>query len=78
VPPRSHDLIELAKLGMLDLTEEQSVFLKKLTLEQQKTRYPEDIKRLSKTYSSEYAQQILQQTEEFRTWLLAKIKSVAS
>lgn len=78
VPPKIHVLHELAGLAKLKLTEEQDVFLRKLTIEQQKTRYPEDVKQLGKSYTREYAQKILDQTKEFREWLLPLIKSEKS
>ena len=78
VPPKIHDLNRLAEIAELEPTEEQSVFLKKLTLQQQKTRYPDDVKELGRSYPKEYAQEILKQTKEFREWLLPRIKSAGS
>ena len=78
VPPKIHLLNDLADLAKLSLTDEQRVFLKKLTIEQQKTRYPEDIRTFGKDYTKEYAQSILKQTKDFREWLLPLIKSAGS
>ncbi|MEK7278671.1 MAG: HEPN domain-containing protein [Chloroflexota bacterium] len=75
VPPKIHLLNDLADLAKLSLTDEQRVFLKKLTIEQQKTRYPEDIRTFGKDYTKEYAQSILKQTKDFCEWLLPLIKS---
>ena len=77
-PPKIHDLNRLAEIAKLELTEEQNVFLKKLTLQQQKTLYPDDVKELGRSYPKEYAQEILKQTKEFREWLLPGIKSAGS
>jgi HEPN domain-containing protein len=64
VPPRIHDLKRLAEIANLELTDEQSSFLNRLTDQQQKTRYPEDIAELGKGYTREYAQGILRGTED--------------
>lgn len=74
MPPRIHDLNRLAEVATLKLTDEQNIFLKSLSIEQQKTRYPEDIKALGKSYTQSYAQEILKQTREFRTWLRQQFK----
>jgi len=74
-PPKIHILRRLSEIASLTLTDEQTRFLVELTLQQQRTRYPEDIVELGKVYTREYAERLLQQTEEFRAWLEPKIKS---
>lgn len=78
VPPKIHLLVDLAKLAKLELSEDQEVFLQKLTIEQQKARYPDDVRRLGKAYTKDYAQKVLDLAEEFREWLLPLFKSKES
>ena len=78
IPDKIHDLKRLSETAKLELTETQLAFLTNLTDHQAKTRYPADIKKWGKTYTKEYAQKILDQTKEFREWLLPKIKSEKS
>ena len=59
-------------------TAAQNTFLNRLTDQQQKTRYPEDIVEFGKHYTKEYAQEVLKKVEEFRKWLLPKIRSAGS
>ena len=74
-PPKIHGLKRLAEIAELTVTEEQTEFLVELTLQQQRTRYPEDIVSLGKVYTHEYAQRLLKQAEEFRAWLEPQVKS---
>jgi len=78
VPPRIHDLKRLAEIANLEVTDAQNTFLNRLTDQQQKTRYPEDIVEFGKHYTKEYAQEVLKKVEEFRKWLLPKIRSAGS
>ena len=78
IPEKIHALKRLAETAKLELTDEQLEFLTNLTNQHAKTRYPDDVKKLGKTYTKEFAQKILDQTKEFREWLLPKIKSEKS
>lgn len=74
-PPRIHSLKRLAEVAGLTPTDEQLEFLVELTLQQQRTRYPEDIAALGQIYTRAYAERTVNQTEEFQKWLEPKIKS---
>jgi len=74
-PPKIHGLKRLAEIAGLTITEEQLKFLIELSDQQQRTRYPDDIRALGRVYTQAYAVRILKQTEEFHKWLEPKIKS---
>lgn len=47
-PPKTHDLVRLMELAKISLTAKQQIFLSKLTTYYIETRYPEEVKELSK------------------------------
>lgn len=73
-PPRIHILKRLAEIAGLSLTDAQLAFLVELTDQQQRARYPEDIRALGRLYTPTYARRLLKLTEEFRQWLEPIIK----
>jgi HEPN domain-containing protein len=74
-PPKIHGLRRLAEIAGLTLTNEQLELLVELTLQQQRTRYPEDIAALGRVYTKAYAERMLKQSEEFHQWLEPKVRS---
>jgi len=71
LPPRIHDLDELAVLGGVDenLSEEQLVLLKKLGPLQIETRYPDGDEMQIPELTPTYSEQLLKETEEFLCWI---------
>ena len=73
-PPRVHNLIHLAETAGVELQEGQSEFLGDLTAFYVRSRYPEQIKKLGPTITSDFANQTLKKTETMIQWLLSLLK----
>ena len=67
--PRIHDLVELAGLMRLDLTEAQRLLLTRLSYQVVASRYPGPARR----YTVEEVQEVLIQTGKLVAWLRAKL-----
>ena len=67
-PPRTHDLVRLARTAGLAPTEEQLQFLMSLTKYYIGTRYPEEVATLSREATESLASQFLQKTREVLAW----------
>ncbi len=63
-PPKTHDLDKLIELTKIALTTEQRLFLRKLTAYYIETRYPEEVKELSKKVTKILANTYLKDSEE--------------
>ncbi|OIO35141.1 MAG: hypothetical protein AUJ74_07575 [Candidatus Omnitrophica bacterium CG1_02_44_16] len=63
-PPKSHDLIRLADLAKVGLSDEQGLFFEKLTNYYIETRYPEEMKELSQKVTKELAIRYFKETQE--------------
>lgn len=63
-PPKTHDLIRLIELAKIGLTVKQELFLRKLTTYYIETRYPEEVKDLSKKVTKVLASVYLKDSEE--------------
>ena len=63
-PPKTHDLIRLIELVKIGLTVKQQLFLRKLTAYYIQTRYPEEVKELSKKVTKILASVYLKDSEE--------------
>ncbi|MBI3603006.1 MAG: HEPN domain-containing protein [Nitrospirae bacterium] len=68
-PPRTHDLVQLAQVATVALSEEQDLFLRKLTKYYIGTRYPEEISALAKDATRELVEQSLLRTKDVVKWL---------
>ena len=68
--PRIHDLVELADLLELEVTEEQQLLLARLSYQAVASRYPGTAHRYTE---KEEVQDLLEQTEGFYGWLRAKL-----
>lgn len=69
IPPRTHNLMTLARLSKLAFSEEQSRFLLRINPHYMATRYPDDLVRFYKQYTEEYAAKLLQETKEIFVWV---------
>ena len=63
-PPKTHDLIRLIELAKIGLADKQQLFLRKLTAYYIETRYPEEVKELSKKATKILANAYLKDSEE--------------
>ena len=75
-PPRTHDLLKLAKLGGVfgDLSEEQFELLDILKPLQIEARYPADKDKIGKSLSEDRCIKILAATEELLCWIKQKLE----
>jgi HEPN domain-containing protein len=71
MPPKTHDLVKLAKKCSFfgKLTAEQQTFLDEVSQYQIEARYPEHKQKLEKRLNSEYCSNLMQRTEEFLCWI---------
>jgi HEPN domain-containing protein len=69
LPPRTHNLIDLAQQGKLNLSQTQRDFIGKINNANIATRYPADLAQLLTQYSAPVARTYLEQTREIITWL---------
>jgi HEPN domain-containing protein len=69
LPPRLHNLMRLAGVAEIDLSEKQSEILRELSSFYIQTRYPEEIEELSQQVTEELASGVLEKTEDIVKWL---------
>lgn len=75
LPPQSHNLIRLAQLVDLEMTETQKAFLTDLNPLNIETRYPDYRADLARIITRRRAQTLLAQTKETARWLRSLIPS---
>ena len=66
-PPKTHDLVELADLAGIELTEEDRTFLTRLSDHAVRSRYP------GAEYNEEEVRRLFEETTRFFGWLRAKL-----
>lgn len=69
LPPRSHDLIQLAIRAGITLPARMNEFVGKINAASLVTRYPEDLTQLLAAYPRDVTRTYLEQTREVLTWL---------
>jgi HEPN domain-containing protein len=69
LPPRTHNLIDLAQQGKLNLSQTQRDFIGKINNANIATRYLADLAQLLTQYSAPVVRTYLEQTREIITWL---------
>ncbi len=74
-PKRTHNFKALCRQARLVLPNRIEDFLMKLSPHYLASRYPEDMKKFYKLYTSSYAQGLLKETEEAFQWLKEKLTS---
>ena len=74
VPPKIHDLVKIAKLAKIILTEEQAIFLSKVNDFHLETRYPDYRSRFYKICTKEFANDNLIEIKEFFQWTKSLLK----
>jgi HEPN domain-containing protein len=69
IPPKSHNLIYLIKLGRIELPKDFIDFIAKINNASIVTRYPEDFSRVLDAYPKNIAREYLSTTKEIHRWL---------
>ncbi len=72
-PPKTHDLLYLAKRIALELPAELQGFLEDLNELSVPTRYPDELERLVKDYEESVTEKVLNQTKELLLCLKQKL-----
>ena len=68
-PPRSHNLLFLARLGKIEIPTEHQTIIKYLNTLSVPTRYPSDISKLAKEFNQQLANKYFKLTKDFLKWL---------
>jgi HEPN domain-containing protein len=69
LPPRIHQLVRLAEVAGLLVTDEQADLLRELSAYYFQTRYPEEVAEVGSQVKEQQAQRVLGQTQEMAQWL---------
>ena len=69
IPPKTHNLIYLAKKANIEVPEDIGRFIVKLNQASILTRYPEDLTLLKSEYTQSIVKEILSKTKEVLTWI---------
>jgi HEPN domain-containing protein len=77
VLPKIHSLINLSQRGEIALPENLKDFFQRLDNVSVVTRYPEDLRTLSKEFNQDTAKRILADTKRMIKWLKQHLKSEA-
>jgi len=68
-PPRTHNLLYLTRLGEIQIPIKHQTIIKYLNTVSVPTRYPSDIKKLSKEFNRQLANKYFDLTKDFLKWL---------
>jgi HEPN domain-containing protein len=74
LPPKIHNLVRLAEMSNLELTEEQKIFLDEVNDFNLEIRYPDYKFEFYKKCTKEFTKQYFGKIKEFYQWLLSQIK----
>jgi HEPN domain-containing protein len=77
VPPKIHNLINLSQRAGITIPENLKDFFQRIDNVSIATRYPEDLRTLSKEFNQDTAQRILSDTKRMLKWLKQHLKSEA-
>ena len=69
LPPRAHNLIDLAQRARVILSQEQQDFLGKINNTSVVVRYPDDLSAMVSQYPETIARDYLERTKELITWV---------
>jgi HEPN domain-containing protein len=69
LPPRTHNLIDLAQRARVVLSQEQQDFLGKITTTSVVVRYPDDLAALVSQYPEAIARDYFERAKELITWV---------
>jgi HEPN domain-containing protein len=68
-PPRLHNLMRLAEVGSIEVTEVRAEFLRELSAYYVQTRYPEELGLIGGRVTRQLAKENFKKTEETLQWL---------
>jgi len=71
VPPKIHNLVRLAELSRLEVSEDRLGFLRRFNLYQLEGRYPEQVMKIRVTVKD--ARELLSTAKEMRLWLTKQL-----
>jgi HEPN domain-containing protein len=74
VPPKTHNLVKLAQVSSLVLTDEQKVFLGEVDDFNLETRYPDYKLEFYNSCTKEFTDKYLTKIKEYYKWLRSRIK----
>jgi HEPN domain-containing protein len=74
VPPKTHNLVKLAGLSSITLTDEQKLFLDEVNDFNLVTRYPDYKLNFYKLCTKEYADKYFKKIKEYYAWLKSHLK----
>lgn len=72
-PPKTHNLLRLAELSNLDLTDDKIHFFEELNQFQLETRYPDDKLSIYKIATKDFTFEKINKVRDAREWLMSKI-----
>jgi HEPN domain-containing protein len=73
MPPRTHNLMQLARMAGLQLDGEQALLMRELSEYYVHSRYPDEVEPVPSTAWQEIAAEVLVRTEKVITWLSSMI-----
>lgn len=73
MPPKTHNLLKLADISDLSLTEDQKLFLDEVNDFNLQVRYPDYRSEFYKLCTKEFAENYFSKIKEFTTWLTFQI-----
>ncbi len=74
IPPKTHNLVKLAEASLLNLTDEQKVFLDEVHDFNLETRYPDYKLEYYNSCTKEFTDKYLIKIKEYHKWLKSQIK----
>ena len=74
VPPKTHNLVKLAELSLITLTDEQELFLDEVNDFNLVTRYPDYKLDFYKLCTKGYADKYFKKIKEYYGWLKSRLK----
>ena len=74
LPPKTHNLVRLAELSKIALSDEQKFLIDKINDFNIQTRYPDYKQEFYKRCDAEYASEHLSKIKEFYTWFSSLLK----
>jgi len=72
-PPKTHNLLRLAELSKLDLTDDEINFFEELNQFQLETRYPDEKLSIYKIATKDFTFEKINKVRDAREWLMLKI-----
>ncbi len=74
MPPKTHNLVRLAEISEIDLSDRRRILLDKITDFNLQTRYPDYKLSFYKRCTEEYSKEYFNEIKELHIWLNSLIK----